>query len=239
MITVEDFADVSSFANYTVGSSPSSSVQTGLQTDEVAPPAVSEPPAPAPPLATSEAGRVVASPLARRLAREAQVSLGRVAGLGLASGPRGRVLGADVLQAVASGASSQETPTAPASASAATPVPEQPAAAAAKATPSPSTPGTGGGDVYASFQQHAASSGSTSSLIGALSSQSKKEVPHYYLSVEINVSKILSLRESLSENSDISVQDILVKAAAKAMEKVCFVPHGWSDNERPSRFLPF
>lgn len=220
MVTVEEQENVSAFANYTVDSSSSTQAKMpSLQTDEVAQtvPVVTSPLVLRDaPLSTSTGQRVVASPLARRLAREAQVDLSRVAGaLGASSGsgPHGRVLGADILRAVASGALSGAAPVAAAAA------PTLTVQSATTNTSSPPSSESRGSEVFASFQQQGG--GSVSSLIGALSSQSKKEVPHYYLSVEIDVSKILSLKESFGENSDISVQDILVKAAAKAMEKVC------------------
>lgn len=231
MVTVEERDNVSAFANYMVDSS-SSSTQTNmssLQTGDVAQvvPVVTSPLLSRDtPLSSGTDQRVVASPLARRLAREAQVDLSRVAdvlGASSGSGPHGRMLGADILRVVASGALSQVAPVADAA---------EPTLAVQTATTNTSSSPSSesrGSEVFASFQQQA-NEGSVSSLLGALSSQAKKEVPHYYLSVEVDVSKLLSLIESLGENSDISVQDILVKAAAKAMEKVPAVNAAWMDS---------
>lgn len=188
MVTVEDSADVASFANYSA-SATSTTVPSAIHTDEIVHtplPTVSSVP-----LSAAGSGeRVVASPLARRLAREAGLELS-LAGQG--SGYRGRLVAADVAQAVARQGQTENVQEA-------TPVQHAPSPSIVAATP-----------------QKVAS---VSSLMGALHSQSKKEVPHYYLSVEIDVSKAMSLKESLGVECAISVQDILVKAAAKAMEKV-------------------
>ena len=58
----------------------------------------------------------------------------------------------------------------------------------------------------------------------------KQAVPHYYLSVELNLSKLLQLREELNQGQgskggsgsggDVSVLDMMVKASALAMKQV-------------------
>ena len=221
MITVEESEHVPAFANYTVDSSSSEGTLSALKTDDLVhalPATTVQPLSSDTLLSTSTGQRVVASPLARRLAREAQVDLSRVVGaLGApsGSGPHGRLLGTDVLRAVASGTLSQ-------AAHVAAPAPVVPVPSSIPSSLS-SENASRGEEVFASYPgcvHTMAGPGSVSSLMGALSSQSKKEVPHYYLSVEIDVSNILSLKDSFGENNDISTQDILVKAAAKAMEKV-------------------
>ena len=59
----------------------------------------------------------------------------------------------------------------------------------------------------------------------------KQSVPHYYLSVELNLSKLMALREQLNQGTggggkggnggDVSVLDLMVKASALAMKQVC------------------
>mmetsp|Transcript_20641 Transcript_20641/g.34726 ORF Transcript_20641/g.34726 Transcript_20641/m.34726 type:complete len:465 (-) Transcript_20641:867-2261(-) len=216
MVTVEDSSYVSSFANYTANSSstppsstePEQTVFTQQQTD----PVQSEPIAKLIPVE----GRVIASPLARRLARDAQVDMARISSAGYASGPGGRVLGADVLEAVSSGALTQTVQASveqlPDSAGTTTSIPDA----------------GGSGEVYTSFQQ--SDSSSVSSTMGSMYSQSKKEVPHYYLSVEVNVSSALSMKDSFGDSIEVSLQDILIKAAAKSMEKVPAVNAAWMDS---------
>ncbi|CAG8598498.1 5884_t:CDS:2 [Paraglomus occultum] len=62
-------------------------------------------------------------------------------------------------------------------------------------------------------------------------SESKQNVPHYYLTVEVNMDKILKLREALNRDSDgsykLSVNDFVVKSAALALKNVPEVNSAW------------
>merc|ERR1712137_216749 len=64
-------------------------------------------------------------------------------------------------------------------------------------------------------------------------SESKQTVPHYYLTTEMNVDKLLQTRQMLNERSQdkykISVNDFVVKAAALAMHSVPEVNASWND----------
>ncbi|KAF8622242.1 hypothetical protein AX15_007181 [Amanita polypyramis BW_CC] len=70
--------------------------------------------------------------------------------------------------------------------------------------------------------------------IGARLTQSKQEIPHYYLTVDINMDRVLKLREvfnkSLSEkdkSAKLSVNDFIVKAVACALSDVPEVNSAW------------
>jgi pyruvate dehydrogenase E2 component (dihydrolipoamide acetyltransferase) len=78
------------------------STNGGPAGERVRPEPTRQPPAQAPHLETAEGGRVKASPLARRIARERGIDLGMVAG----TGPDGRVVAEDVERAAAGGAPS-------------------------------------------------------------------------------------------------------------------------------------
>ena len=58
---------------------------------------------------------------------------------------------------------------------------------------------------------------------------SKQNIPHYYVTVAVNVDKLLALREKLnaSSSSKISVNDIVMKAAAMAALKVPETNSSW------------
>lgn len=68
--------------------------------------------------------------------------------------------------------------------------------------------------------------------LAGLLTHSKKVVPHYYLSVDVNISKVLQLREELSEKykGGISLLDIIVKAAAMAVKQVPDVNASWLES---------
>ncbi|XP_051895894.1 dihydrolipoyllysine-residue acetyltransferase component of pyruvate dehydrogenase complex, mitochondrial [Pristis pectinata] len=64
--------------------------------------------------------------------------------------------------------------------------------------------------------------------------QSKQSIPHYYLSIDVNMDRILELRKQLneeikSENIKLSVNDFLIKASALACLKVPEANSSWQD----------
>jgi len=70
--------------------------------------------------------------------------------------------------------------------------------------------------------------------------ESKQSVPHFYLSCEFNVSKLMELRHALNEVAEldangnpsykISVNDLIIKACAMALKKVPEANSSWSDD---------
>lgn len=70
--------------------------------------------------------------------------------------------------------------------------------------------------------------------IGARLTQSKQELPHYYLTVDVNMDKVMKLREvfnkTLTEkdkNAKLSVNDFIVKAVACALADVPEANSAW------------
>ena len=144
--------------------------------------------------ADAEAGRVLASPLARRLARENGLELKGITG----TGPGGRIVEADINAAVAARA------TAPPAA------PEHAPAAAAEPTPAPE--GAEQADLSRMRQ-----------AIARVTSDSKREAPHFYVAVDIDMTAAMALRrdvnDELPSSSRVSVNDLIVKASALAIGK--------------------
>jgi pyruvate dehydrogenase E2 component (dihydrolipoamide acetyltransferase) len=65
--------------------------------------------------------------------------------------------------------------------------------------------------------------------------ESKNQIPHYYLTVDCNVDKILELRARFNKTlekkgSKLSVNDFVIKAAAIACKKVPEVNSAWLGN---------
>lgn len=176
-----------------------SSTKEVLAAAEAAPPAPETPAtAPAAQAAPDESypAGVKATPVARRLAEEKNIDLLRVTG----SGPDGRITKADV-EAFAA-ASPADAP--------------QPAAAA-KAAPSPvpaelPTAGPESEEVALTRLR---------SAIGRRMVESKTTVPHFYVTTEIDMAPALALRkqvnETLPDEAKVSVNDMIVKAAALAV----------------------
>jgi len=167
---------------------------------EVAKAAAPAPAAMAQPAASS-GDRVKASPLARRIAEQKGVDISALSG----SGPNGRVVKADVEGAQA-GAARPAAAAAPAQA--ATPV--------AAAAPAPAPEGVPSETVKLSNMRK---------TIARRLSESKQQVPHIYLTVEINLDALLKLRGELNKGLEsrgvkLSVNDMLIKAQAAALMEV-------------------
>jgi len=159
--------------------------------------------------------RIFASPYARKLAREKNIDINNVIG----SGPNNRVLAADVLEGKLKATSS---PSASASSSASSSSAASAAAAGATTT------------VLPGCQDYTISS--AQQFLGARFSHAKQVVPHYYLSIDLDMSGMMKIRDQLnsgknakSRDADISVMDLLVKAAAIAIRQVPDVNASWMD----------
>ena len=170
-----------------------------------APPAVEPMPAtpsaePTPPAAAAGArpahGRVIASPLARRMAAQAGIELSSLAG----SGPNGRIVKADIE------ANRAKAPAKPA----------QPA-------PAPSTEGDYELIPLTTMRR----------IVARRMVESKQQVPHFYLTMECEIDALLDLRRRLNDQADgrykLSVNDLVIKAAAIALRKVPAANAAWSD----------
>ena len=211
---------------------------------EPAPPAdIAPAPAPAPAAAASAApaGEVRASPIARRLAREHGVDLASVAG----SGPGGRIVEADVLAAAESATVAAIAGRILASPLARRLAREQgidlaavtgtgpggriveadinAAAAAIAATPAP---GVAAAPDVAGHTPEGAERAELSRMrqaIARVTSDSKRDAPHFYVAADIDMSSAMALRRDINDelpaSSRVSVNDLIVKASALAIGK--------------------
>jgi pyruvate dehydrogenase E2 component (dihydrolipoamide acetyltransferase) len=163
---------------------------------------------PAPPEAAApraEGDRIKASPLARRLAQAQNIDLSTLQG----SGPGGRIVRADI-DSVAGKAPSA----APAA---------QPAAAA-------SAPASSGhlvmpGPMEQAIPHEEVKLSNIRKTIARRLTEAKQQVPHIYLTVDIQLDALLKLRTELnagleSRGIKLSVNDLLIKALAQALMEV-------------------
>lgn len=167
-------------------------------------------PAPAVPAAI-QGERVFASPLAKRLAADAGIDLKAVQG----SGPYGRVVKADVEQAVKGGV--KAAPVVAAAPAAAPPVKAAPAAAVA----SPFEP------AYEEIPNS-----SIRKVIARRLTEAKQTVPHFYLTIDCEVDALLKVRADLNSRSDaykLSVNDFVIRAVALALKKVPAANASWGE----------
>ena len=145
--------------------------------------------------------RVKASPLARRLAEQKGIDLSGLSG----SGPGGRIVKADIDQSEGKAAAKPAPAVAPTAAPA--PAPE-PAAA-----------------IETDIPHEAIKLSNMRKTIARRLTESKQQVPHYYLTIDCNLDALLKLRAELnaglaSRGVKLSVNDLLIKALAVALEQV-------------------
>ncbi len=179
------------------------------------PPAAAQAPppaAPAPPAPRTDGGdRVFASPLARRMARQARLDLGRIAG----SGPHGRIVKKDIEAALAGA-----------------PVEAPPVAPAPSAPPAPGAVEAPGAPAF-SETPHSA----MRKVIARRLVESKRAAPHFYLTVDCEIDALLKVRKELNERSPaegpeayrISVNDFVIRAVALALASVPEANASWTD----------
>ncbi|MEB0266839.1 pyruvate dehydrogenase complex dihydrolipoamide acetyltransferase [Cryobacterium sp. 10I5] len=160
------------------------------------------------PLAAANGRRQFASPLVRRIARERALDLSRVVG----SGPNGRIVRRDL----------DTLKPAPAAAVASSPEPVTPVAAPAMSIPAVPTVGsTGTSVVDASGFTDVPHTGMRRAIARRLT-ESKSTVPHFYITADCRVERLLALRSEINATSPrkISVNDFVVKAVAVALVRV-------------------
>jgi pyruvate dehydrogenase E2 component (dihydrolipoamide acetyltransferase) len=172
-------------------------VPAAAPTSAPAPAAVAAP-------AQSNGSRVSASPLARRIAEQKGLSLASVKG----SGPNGRIVKADLEGASPATAASAPAAAAPAAAAPAAAKPAVAAVAAPAGIPSESIKLSG-----------------MRKTIARRLTESKQTVPHFYLTLDCNLDRLLKLRGELNaglagRGVKLSVNDLLIKALGVALTQV-------------------
>jgi pyruvate dehydrogenase E2 component (dihydrolipoamide acetyltransferase) len=159
------------------------------------------------------AGRIFASPLARRMAEQAGIDLSGLVG----SGPHGRIIKVDIERAIQAGAPEKR------------PAKEAPAAERprAEAPPSPAAPPA---EAYEEIKLS-----NMRKVIARRLTESKQTIPHYYLSLDCELDGLLKLRQELNrrEGADykLSVNDFLIKALALALRRVPAANRTWGGDK--------
>ena len=159
--------------------------------------------------------RLKASPLARRVARERGLDIAQISG----TGPQGRIIEADVLAFAAQGQAAPSTAVQPGLPQA-RPTPEKPQARM-ETTPAP---------VVAPTELSA-----MRKVIARRMVESKTTIPHFYITIEIDMAEATALREKLNGYDEslpkISFNDMIVKASALALTKFPAVNASFKDDK--------
>lgn len=188
-------------------------------------------------------GRVFASPLARKVADDLGVDLNRVTG----TGPSGRITKADVEAALDSASAAvdeaagllQTRGLQPARGEPKASPAAKPGARAGLATPITAAPAMR--DDVEPLEDRVVSLSNMRRTIAQRLVQSKTTIPHYQVTLAVNMDPLLTLREQLNaqlatQGVKLSVNDFLVRACALGMHQHPFVNASWdaSNAQEPS-----
>ncbi len=204
------------------GNSPDEATATAAAAAKAAPAeplkkaATSDAPGPAP-AAGGAGGRIFASPLARRMAKEAGIDLSLVKG----SGPRGRIVKRDVEKAISEGVKA--------------PAPSVAASGAGAA-------GLNDDQVFALYEEGSYDLVPLDSMRRTIAERltlSKRTVPHFYLTVDCVIDRLLEARARINATAPkdaegrpewkLSVNDFIIKAWAMALKRVPAANATWSN----------
>jgi pyruvate dehydrogenase E2 component (dihydrolipoamide acetyltransferase) len=189
------------------------------QADKAPAPAAAAPASAKEAAPASNGARVFASPLAKRLAKDAGIELGRITG----TGPHGRVIAADVAKAKSGGGL------------------KAPAAGAPSA--SPVAPSMSDQQIRALFPEGSYEviphDGMRRTIAQRLT-QSVQTVPHFYLTMDCNLDKLMAAREEINATAPkdkekkplykLSVNDFVIKAMAIALQRVPNCNVSWTES---------
>jgi pyruvate dehydrogenase E2 component (dihydrolipoamide acetyltransferase) len=168
-------------------------------------------PAPVPNGHAAEGDRIFASPLARRMASQAGIDLSALKG----SGPNGRIVRADI-EAAQKGAP------------AATPAPGQ--------APAPRAPTPAAG---ISAPHKLVPHSSMRKIIARRLTEAKSSIPHFYVSMDIEIDALIALQNQLNAKSPardqpgsffITINDLVIRAAGATLRRIPEVNASWTDD---------
>jgi pyruvate dehydrogenase E2 component (dihydrolipoamide acetyltransferase) len=197
----ESAADVASYAG---ASAPKAAVA-----ETSAPALASAPTTAQPSAATNNGDRVFISPLAKRIAEQEGINYKEIAG----TGPHGRIIKADVEDALKGGAASKKVAT-------------------------PAFAVTSAGRVAEEYTS-IPNSGMRKTIAKRLT-ESKQQVPHFYLSLDCELDTLLEARKQMNDAAEkaagkdkpaykLSVNDMVIKAVAMALRDVPAANASWTD----------
>ncbi len=167
---------------------------------------------------TSDGKRVFASPLARRLAKEAGIDITAMSG----SGPHGRIVQADVEKARSEGV---------------------PGKAAASEAGAAMAAGMSGDEVRGLYDEDAYEVMPLDGMrrtVAARLTEAKQTVPHFYLTVDCQLDRLLAARADINDAAPkdengkpaykLSVNDFIIKAWAIALQQVPTANATWAND---------
>ena len=221
--STEEISDISS--SVAVSDKPAPSPEQNPDTPSSFPTGKEKPAMPAPDLVVSTARseppqtfegsghRIFASPLARRMAKDAGLSLSALNG----SGPRGRIVKTDVENAIQNGIQAIAMPT------------PAPSTSSSRGLPG----GMGANEVKALYEEGTYDirpNDGMRTVVAQRLTEAKQTIPHFYLNIDCRLDNLLAARADINASAPkkddgkpdfrLSVNDFIVKAWALALQKV-------------------
>ncbi len=222
-LIADEGEDVSSVAVGGASATPAPKAAAPVITPATATPAPTTAAPQIPTAAAAHGAKVFASPLAKRIAKDAGVDISKIAG----SGPHGRVIERDVKAAIAGGTALR-------------------AASASTSAAAPSTPlATGMADnvikqLFEAGSYEEVPHDSMRKTIARRLLESKQTVPHFYVTADIELDALLKAREEINANAPkgadgkpaykLSVNDFVIKALAAALMRVPEANVTWTES---------
>ena len=214
-VIAEEGEEVPADYQPTVADVPKEEEAPQAETPATAPSATPEAPSTSAPVAaptaetSSNSRRIKASPLARRLAKQKGINLAAISG----SGPKGRVIKADVEKVVKQGINLGGS-------------------TGAVIPPAPRPMPTGPLPFHEDEFERTENSMMRKAIARRLT-ESKQQVPHFYLNVDVEMDRLMDLRQQLNDAADgafkLSVNDFVIKAVAKALVDVPAANTSWTE----------
>ena len=178
-LLLEEDEDASALEGFSATPAPATAAPEAASHKEATPVEVTPSPAPSVP---SSGSRILASPLAKRLASQKGLDLATLSG----SGPHGRIIKVDVENARSA---------------------------------SPKTSPQGMDALFPAYEEKQLSN--MRKVIAKRLTEAKQTIPHFYLTVDVTLDKLLALRadvnETLEKENRISVNDFVIKAMGRAL----------------------
>jgi len=173
------------------------SAKESATAEQAKPSGRSEAVAVAEPTTKADGQRVFASPLARRIAEDAGISIEAIHG----TGPQGRVVERDVREAISAGIQKSGA---------------QPVSIA------PTT----------QLESKVVQLNTLQRITAQRTAQAKQVVPHYYVTVQVDLERLTALREAMNEeqpDAKLSINDFIVKAATLALQDLPHINASWEE----------
>lgn len=166
--------------------------------------------------AASDAGRIRISPVARKMAEDLGVDISKLKG----TGPDGRIIKRDVLQASEGGSSTKDSPKSDAA---------PPSGSSGSVTPMTAQKATG---TAPRLEAGRKSLNNMRKVIAKRLVEAKTTIPHFQVTMDVDADRLLELRQTINQQLEsqkirLTVNDFIIRACASAIEQNPIINSSW------------